>query len=97
MNITENTEDNSSIPEKPQSVEADTSSDVSSKPRSARAMHKIVFAFVGLFTAMCVTAPTAMWRVSQMERFKGSYVKTEAWTESLSQHVPANKLTNPTK
>lgn len=48
----------------------------SSQPLPARKMHKIVFAFMGLFTAIAVTYPIAMWRVSQMDKFRGFHVKS---------------------
>ncbi|WP_019499702.1 hypothetical protein [Pseudanabaena sp. PCC 6802] len=59
------------------------------QPLPARKMHKIVFAFMGLFTAIAVTYPIAMWRVSQMDKFRGFHVK------SLSDNLraPANEVT----
>ncbi len=47
-----------------------------SKPLPAREMHKFVWVGVGLFTLVCVTYPIAMWRVTQMEKFRGIYVKS---------------------
>ena len=46
------------------------------KPLPAREMHKIVLVCVGVFTLVCVTYPIAMWRVTQMEKFRGIYVKS---------------------
>ena len=48
----------------------------SPKPLPAQKMHKIVFAFVGIFVSIAVTYPIAMWRVSQMDKFRGSHVKS---------------------
>lgn len=48
------------------------------KPLPAREMHKIVWVGVGVLTLFFVTYPIAMWRVSQMEKFRGSHVKS--WT-----------------
>jgi hypothetical protein len=39
-------------------------------------MHKFVWGCVGVFTLVCVTYPIAMWRVTQMEKFRGIYVKS---------------------
>ncbi len=47
-----------------------------SKPLPAREMHKFVSVCVGVFTLVCVTYPIAMWRVTQMEKFRGIYVKS---------------------
>ncbi|TAE67366.1 MAG: hypothetical protein EAZ86_17100 [Oscillatoriales cyanobacterium] len=47
-----------------------------SKPLPAREMHKFVWGCVGVFTLVCVTYPIAMWRVTQMEKFRGIYVKS---------------------
>ncbi len=46
------------------------------KPLPAREMHKFVWGCVGVFTLGCVTYPIAMWRVTQMEKFRGIYVKS---------------------
>lgn len=46
------------------------------KPLPAREMHKFVWGCVGVFTLVCVTYPIAMWRVTQMEKFRGIYVKS---------------------
>jgi Mn2+/Fe2+ NRAMP family transporter len=42
-------------------------------------MHQIVWGLVVVFTACAVTFPIAMVRVSQMEKFKGSHIKS--WTD----------------
>ena len=57
------------------------------KPLPAREMHKFVWVGVGLFTLACVTYPIAMWRVTQMEKFRGIYVKS--WT--MEGKDPAKK------
>lgn len=47
-------------------------------PTSARSdtgkLHLTVGGFVGVAIAFLVTYPIAMWRVSQMEKFKGFHV-----------------------
>ncbi|MEG3846429.1 hypothetical protein QT971_04140 [Microcoleus sp. herbarium19] len=48
------------------------------KPLPAKEMHKIVWISMGVLTLFFVTFPIAMWRVSQMEKFRGSQVKS--WT-----------------
>lgn len=47
-----------------------------SKPLPAREMHKFVWGCVGVFGLICVTYPIAMWRVTQMAKFRGIYVKS---------------------
>jgi hypothetical protein len=69
-----------------QQVEAEVNS---LKPLPAQKMHKIVFAFVGIFTLFAVTYPIAMWRVSQMDKFRGFHVKS--LPDNLAQ--PVNKVT----
>jgi hypothetical protein len=59
------------------------------RPLPARKMHKIVFAFMGLFAAIAVTYPIAMWRVSQMDKFRGFHVKS--LPDNLS--APASQAT----
>lgn len=61
----------------------------SPKPLPAQKMHKIVFAFVGIFTLFAVTYPIAMWRVSQMDKFRGFHVKS--LPDNLAQ--PVNQVT----
>jgi hypothetical protein len=61
----------------------------SAQPLPAHKMHKIVFAFIGLFVAIAVTYPIAMWRVSQMDKFRGFHVKS--LPDNLS--APANQAT----
>jgi hypothetical protein len=46
---------------------------------STQRMHQIVWSFIAVFTACAVTFPVAMMRVSQMDKFKGSHIKS--WTE----------------
>jgi hypothetical protein len=46
------------------------------KPLPAKEMHKIVWISMGVLTLCFVTFPIAMWRVSQMEKFLGSHVKS---------------------
>ncbi|WP_404787363.1 hypothetical protein [Altericista sp. CCNU0014] len=55
------------------------------KPIPAQSMHKIVWICLGVLALFSITTPTAMMRVSRMEKFKGSHVKslTDAW--KLSQ------------
>ena len=43
---------------------------------SSRKMHDIVWILVGLFGLFAITFPLAMWRVSNMEKFQGSHVKS---------------------
>jgi hypothetical protein len=57
----------------------------SPKPLPAQKMHKIVFAFVGIFALFAVTYPIAMWRVSQMDKFRGFHVKS--LPDNLAQPV----------
>lgn len=59
------------------------------KPLPAQKMHKIVFAFVGIFTLVAITYPIAMWRVSQMDKFRGFHVKS--LPDNLAQ--PLNQVT----
>ncbi len=52
------------------------------KPVStAQSMHKFVWLCLGVFALFVVTVPIAITRVSQMEKFKGSHVKsmTDEW------------------
>jgi hypothetical protein len=43
---------------------------------SSRDLHKYVWLLVGVFSLLAATYPTAMLRVSQMEKFKGFHVKS---------------------
>jgi|JI71714BRNA_FD_contig_101_278246_length_2355_multi_2_in_0_out_0_2 hypothetical protein len=43
---------------------------------SARELHKIVWAMVGVFGLFSLSYPLAMWRVSQHEKFAGFHVKS---------------------
>jgi hypothetical protein len=55
-------------------------------------MHQIVWSLVAVFTACAVTFPIAMVRVSQMEKFKGSHLKS--WTD---QGLPIATVGKPVK
>lgn len=46
------------------------------KPNFTGQMHNIVWICLGLFTLLALTFPLAMWRVSRMENFEGSHVKS---------------------
>ncbi|MCP2730172.1 hypothetical protein [Limnofasciculus baicalensis] len=52
---------------------------------SVREMHKIVWILLGVFTLFAATFPTALWRVSQMDKFKGFHVKSLS-VEGKLQH-----------
>lgn len=39
-------------------------------------MHRVVWILVGVFGLFAVTFPIAMWRVSNMDKFQGSPVKS---------------------
>jgi hypothetical protein len=41
-------------------------------------MHDIVWILVGVFGLFAITFPLSMWRVSNMEKFQGSHVKSSA-------------------
>jgi len=43
---------------------------------SSRKMHDIVWILVGVFGLFAISFPLAMWRVSNMEKFQGSHVKS---------------------
>lgn len=47
-----------------------------SQPLPPQKLHKIVWLLVGVFTLIVGTFPLAMWRVSQMENFRGYHVKS---------------------
>jgi hypothetical protein len=48
---------------------------------AAQSMHKFVWICLGALSLIVVTVPSAIVRVSQMEKFKGSHVKsmTDEW------------------
>jgi hypothetical protein len=46
------------------------------KLTSVRKMHNIVWILLGVFTLFAATFPTALWRVSQMDKFRGFHVKS---------------------
>ncbi|MDV2998700.1 MAG: hypothetical protein N5P05_000306 [Chroococcopsis gigantea SAG 12.99] len=48
----------------------------STRQLAALRMHRIVWILVGVFGAFAFTFPIAMWRVSTMEKFRGSHVKS---------------------
>jgi hypothetical protein len=51
-----------------------------------QSMHKFVWFCLSVFALFVVTVPAAMTRVSQIEKFKGSHVKsmTDSWKVSES-------------
>jgi hypothetical protein len=53
-------------------------------------MHKIVWILLGVFGLIAVSFPTALWRVSQMEKFKGFHVKSYP-LEGKVQHIADKK------
>jgi hypothetical protein len=48
---------------------------------AVQSIHKFVWICLGVFSLFIATVPTAIIRVSQMEKFKGSHVKsmTDEW------------------
>ncbi len=58
-----------------------------SKPLPPQNLHKFIWILVGVFTLMVGTFPLAMWRVSQMENFRGYHVKS----------VPVQPVPDPVK
>ncbi|MEK0177854.1 hypothetical protein [Microcoleus anatoxicus] len=66
-----------------------------SKPLLAREMHKIVWVGVGVLTLFFVTYPIAMWRVSLMEKFRGSHVKSLTLENKKPGTAIANKSAEP--
>jgi hypothetical protein len=44
--------------------------------KSARSLHYIVIGLLSILGLMAATYPLAIWRVSQMEKFQGSPVKS---------------------
>ena len=65
------------------------------KPLPAKEMHKIVWVGVGVLTFFFVTYPIAMWRVSQMEKFRGSHVKSWTIEGKKPDNAVASKPTEP--
>ncbi len=65
------------------------------KPLPAREMHKIVWGGVGVLTLFFVTYPIAMWRVSQMEKFRGSHVKSFTLEGKKPDSAVASKPAEP--
>jgi hypothetical protein len=57
-------------------LDATTAQVNSCKPLPAKEMHGIVFALIGIFALFAATYPIAMWRVSQMDKFRGDHVKS---------------------
>jgi hypothetical protein len=58
---------------------------------AVQSMHKFVWICLGVFSLFIATVPTAIIRVSQMEKFKGSHVKsmTDEWK------LPKSSLGHP--
>lgn len=50
--------------------------DVQIRKLSSRKMYNIVWILVGVFGLFAMTFPLSMWRVSNMEKFQGSHVKS---------------------
>ncbi|HBE19059.1 MAG TPA: hypothetical protein DEG17_13645 [Cyanobacteria bacterium UBA11149] len=54
-----------------------------------REMHKIVWILLGVFALFAGTFPSACWRVSKMDKFKGFHVKSLSlagkWEDSAKQ------------
>jgi hypothetical protein len=65
------------------------------KPLPAREMHKTVWVGVGVLTLFFVTYPIAMWRVSQMEKFRGSHVKSFTIEGKKPDSAVASKPAKP--
>jgi hypothetical protein len=65
------------------------------KPLPAREMHKTVWVGVGVLTLFFVTYPIAMWRVSQMEKFRGSHVKSFTIEGKKPDSAVASKPAEP--
>jgi hypothetical protein len=63
------------------------------QPPSPKSMHRIVWSFIAIFVACGVTYPIAIARVSQMEKFKGSHVKS--LTEKGTAPHPLNAKSVP--
>jgi hypothetical protein len=58
---------------------------------SSRKMHDIVWLLVGVFGLFAITFPLSMWRVSNMEKFQGSHVKSLAVEGEIARKSPPNK------
>ena len=71
-------------------MESPTKLTSATKLTSVREMHKIVGILLGVFTLFAATFPTAMWRVSQMDKFEGFHVKSLS-LEGKLHHSP-NKI-----
>ncbi len=65
------------------------------KPLPAKEMHKIVWMSMGVLTLFFVTFPISMWRVSQMEKFRGSHVKSLTIEGKKPDNAVASKPTEP--
>lgn len=65
------------------------------KPLPAKEMHKIVWMSMGVLTLFFVTFPISMWRVSQMEKFLGSHVKSLTIEGKKPDNAVASKPTEP--
>lgn len=71
------------------------------KPLPAREMHKIVLTILGVFSLFAISYPTAMMRVSDLEKFRGSHIKSltpelkKLSGESSNIQPVANKSTEP--
>jgi hypothetical protein len=50
--------------------------DAQVRKNSSQKMHDIVWILVGVFGLFAITFPLSMWRVSNMEKFRGSHVKS---------------------
>jgi hypothetical protein len=64
------------------------------KPMPAHSMHRFVWMCLGVFTLFIITAPIAIIRVNQMDKFKNSYVKslTDEWKAPVS--TPSSLVQN---
>lgn len=62
-----------------------------SKTIPPQKLHKIVWILVGVFTLFAGTFPLAMWRVSQMDNFRGYHVKSVPNPHSQKQVIPEVK------
>jgi hypothetical protein len=62
------------------------------KPLPAQAMHPIVCALLAVFGAISITYPIAMFRVSNMEKFRGFHVKslTPEYQSTQSTAIPTS-------
>ena len=65
------------------------------KPLPAKEMHKIVWMSMGVLTLFFVTFPISMWRVSQMEKFLGSHVKSLTIEGKKPDNAVASKPAEP--